>query len=145
MGDAKFGPPLATYGSLSVPIRSSQDSTAWPTALDDSLTSFLQDGLGKAAEFVADRGDLCSILSSPETVVRGNLHAWLPVANYPARLVQALILARDLGLDEMQVQIERKLAQDPIRLSNGRLLEILSSAKGWAAKYSAALGFTVDL
>lgn len=145
VGDAKFGPAMDKYGGMSVPIRSSRTPIPWPTGTDDSLVEFLRSGLGAAAYFVADRIDLCSILSAREDVVRGDLHAWLPVANYPARLVQALILARDLGLSDMQDRIREDLNQDPIRLSNGRLLEILPSAKGWAAKYSVALGFPVGI
>jgi hypothetical protein len=118
---------------------------AWPVGPDDSLNRFLRNGVGAAAEFVVDRADLCSILSAADNVVRGDLYAWLPVANYPARLVQALILAMDIGSFEKQERVREELSREPIRLSNGRLLDIRQSAKGWAAKYSSALGFAVEV
>jgi hypothetical protein len=140
VGDAKFGPALEKYGRMSVPVRATQNSMAWPAKISDELGSFLRNGVGAASEFVSDRADLCSILSSESDVVRGGLHAWLPIANYPARLVQALILAQDLGSDEMQGGIRDKLRSGPIRLSNGKILDVEQSAKGWASKYSLALG-----
>lgn len=143
VGDAKFGPTLEKYGSMSVPVRAAQNSIAWPAEISDELESFLRNGVGAASEFVSDRADLCFILSSDGDVVRGGLHAWLPVANYPARLVQALILAQDLESDEMQRLIREKLASGPIRLSNGRSLDIGKSAQGWASKYSDALGVRI--
>src|ERR1044072_2396560 len=87
VGDAKFGSALERYGRLSVPIRSSSNEMPWPQVVDSSLEEFLQEGLGRASRFVTDRTDLCKLLSSSGDVQRGNLFVWLPVANYPARLV----------------------------------------------------------
>ncbi|MFF9185090.1 hypothetical protein [Streptomyces misionensis] len=143
VGDAKFGSALEKYGRMSVPIRSSSNETPWPQAMDSSLEEFLREGLGRAARFVADRTDLCELLSSCEDVQRGDLYVWLPVANYPARLVQALVLARDIGDTDLESRIRGQLEQGPIRLSNGRSIDVLTSAKGWASRYASALGFDI--
>ncbi|MEU8728042.1 hypothetical protein AB0C68_01470 [Streptomyces tendae] len=145
VGDAKFGPTLERYGRMSVPIRSSNNEMLWPQAVDGSLEEFLREGLGRAAQFVADRTDLCMLLSSSEDVQRGELYAWLPVANYPARLVQALVLARDIGSSGLESRIQGQLEQGPIRLSNGRSMDVLASAKGWASRYSSALGIDIPI
>lgn len=145
VGDAKFGPALEKYGRMSVPIRSSSNEMPWPQAVDGLVEEFLRDGLGRATHFVADRTDLCVLLSSSGDVKRGNLYAWLPVANYPARLVQALLLARDMGALDLESKIQGRLKQGPIRLSNGRSMDILASAKVWASRYSSALGFDIPV
>ncbi len=143
VGDAKFGPALEKYGRMSVSIRSSSNEMPWPQAVDSLVEEFLREGLGRATQFVTDRIDLCLLLSSSEDVQRGNLYAWLPVANYPARLVQALVLARDIGSLDLESKIQGQLTQAPIRLSNGRSMDILASAKGWASRYSGALGLDI--
>ncbi|MFH8659879.1 hypothetical protein [Streptomyces afghaniensis] len=145
VGDAKFGPALEKYGRMSVPIRASSNEMPWPQVVDSSLEEFLREGLGRAARFVADRIDLCELLSASEDVRRGNLYAWLPVANYPARLVQSLVLVRDIGAPALESQIRARLEQGPIRLSNGRSMDVLESAKGWASRYSSALGFDIPV
>ncbi|WP_157606495.1 hypothetical protein [Saccharomonospora cyanea] len=143
MGDAKFGPALEKYGSMSVPIRSSSNEVPWPQTVDRSLEVFLREGLGRATQFVANRTELCLLLSSYEDVQRGELYAWLPVANYPARLVQALVLARDIGSPGLEPWIQGCLEQGSLRLSTGRSMDVLASAKGWASRYSSALGFDI--
>ncbi|MFD5090000.1 hypothetical protein ACFWMR_05330 [Amycolatopsis thailandensis] len=145
VGDAKFGPALEKYGRMSVPIRGSGSEMPWPRAVDTSLEKYLLEGLGGSTRFVADRTDLCVLLSSPGDVWRGELSVWLPVANYPARLVQALVLARDLGSADLESRIQGRLEQGPIRLSNGRSMDVLASAKGWASRYSSALGFDIAI
>jgi len=101
VGDMKFGPPMERYGRMVVRIRGPHDEFPVPKRPDDLLVKWLQEGLGKAKEFVADRADLCVLLSSPEDVWRGDLYAWLPPSNYPARLIQALGLARGIGGSEL--------------------------------------------
>ncbi|MFF6815183.1 hypothetical protein ACFZAG_35660 [Streptomyces sp. NPDC012403] len=145
IGDAKFGPRMEEYGGLSVTVRGARGSIPWPSAADTSLYTFLQEGLGRAVHFVEDRKDLASLLSSSEDVRRGEFFAWLPVANYPARLVEALILSRDIGAVELESDILSKLSGGPIRLNRGRSIDILSSAREWAVSYSKALGFSVSL
>ncbi|MFJ4844898.1 MULTISPECIES: hypothetical protein [unclassified Streptomyces] len=145
VGDAKFGSALEKYGRMSVPIRSSSNEMPWPQAADSLLEEFLREGLGRAVQFVADRTDLCELLSSSEDVRRGNLYSWLPVANYPARLVQALVLARDIGDSDLESRIQGQLKEGPIRLANGRAMDVLASAKGWASRYSSALGFDIAI
>lgn len=145
VGDAKFGSLMSEYGGLSVPVRSSQNDMPWPKAVDGLVENFLREGLEQAARFVVDRTDLCVLLSSSGDVRRANLYAWLPVANYPARLVQALVLARDIGAADLESKIRGQLEEGAIRLSNGRSMDILASAKGWASRYSNALGFDIPV
>ncbi|MEV7034981.1 hypothetical protein AB0N99_32730 [Streptomyces sp. NPDC093272] len=145
VGDAKFGPQMEEYGGLAVTIRGANSSIPWPSSTDASLATFLQDGLGRAARFVTDRRDLATLLASREGVHRGDFFAWLPLANYPARLVEALILSRDIGDPDLESQILSELQGGPISLSNGRSLEILDTARSWAKDYSTALGFDVPI
>ncbi|GAA3137883.1 hypothetical protein GCM10020001_070540 [Nonomuraea salmonea] len=145
VGDAKFGPALEKYGRMSVPIRSSSNKIPWPQAVDEPLEDFLQKGLGQATCFVVDRTDLGVLLSSAEDVQRGELYAWLPVANYPARLVQALVLARDIGLPDLESRIRAELERGPIQLTSGRTMDVLASAREWAGRYSRVLGYDIEI
>lgn len=145
IADAKFDALMSEYGGLSVLVRDSRNAMPWPLAADASLASFLEEGPGQARQFVVDRADLCALLSSSADVHRGEFYAWLPIANYPARLVKALVLARDIGAVDLESGILSKLQDSPISLSNGHSLDILESAKSWAGKYSAALGFEIPI
>lgn len=145
VSDAKFGPLTGEYEGMSVPIRSAHNEFSWPDIVNDSLDRFLHDGLGQAIRFIEDRSDLCELLSSPEDVHRGDLYAWLPMANYPARLVQALVLARDIGAARLESRILDQLKQGPVELPSGRLLDIQGSAVQWSAIFSKALGFDIPI
>jgi hypothetical protein len=78
-------------------------------------------------------------------VRRSDFFAWLPMVNYPARLVEALILSRDISDPDLESRIISKLQGEPIRLSNGRSLNILESANNWASEYSRVLGFDISI
>jgi hypothetical protein len=86
--------------------------------------------------FVVDRLDLAQLLASESDVRRGSLTTWLPPANYPARLVQALILARDLGSVELEAEVKEKLRSGTLLLPGGQEVDIASSAKRWAKTVS---------
>lgn len=145
-GDAKFGDAMEEYGRLSVPIRGIGDpSLEWPAAFTEDVAAWLRDGLGESLTFVEDRADLCRLLQEKGDVARGGLYAWLPIANYPARLVQSLILARDLGSAELEQRALERLAGEPVELSHGRVLDIQSSAGRWAKEYAKVLGIPVQL
>ena len=70
----------------------------WPerARLTDAELQFLRRELAEARGFVQDRADLCWLLTQESDVVRGSLFAWF-YEGYPARLVKALTVARDLG------------------------------------------------
>lgn len=143
IGDLKLGPALSRFGSLSVAIDPMvDDAVDWPTVDDpvESVEKFLRGGIAVAPGFVADRLDLAQLLASESDVRRGNLTTWLPLANYPARLVQALILARDLGSVELEVEIKEKLRSGTRLLPGGQEVDIASSAKHWTKQYAKALG-----
>ncbi|WP_141910242.1 hypothetical protein [Micromonospora sp. A202] len=148
VGDLKFGPALSSFGGLSVAIDPAvDDAVDWPT-VDDSVEyaeEFLHGGIGAAQGFVVDRLDLARLIASESDVLRGNLTTWLPLSNYPARLVQALILARDLGSTELEAEIEKKLRSGTLLLPGGREVDIASSAKRWAKQYAKALGREVPV
>lgn len=143
IGDLKLGPALASFGSLSVAIDPAvDDAVEWPTAGGpvEYVEEFLRGGIAVAPGFVVDRLDLAQLLASESDVRRGNLITWLPLANYPARLVQALILARDLGSAELEAEIKEKLRSGTVLLPGGQEVDIASSAKRWAKQYAKALG-----
>lgn len=143
IGDLKLGPALSNFGSLSVAIDPAvDDAVDWPTTNDpvESVEEFLRGGVAAAPGFVVDRLDLAQLLASESDVRRGHLTTWLPLANYPARLVQALILARDLGSVELEAKIKEKLRSGTLLLPGGQEVDVARSAKHWATQYAKALG-----
>jgi hypothetical protein len=147
VGDAKFAERMKQYGRMSVMIRSADPPLPWPDgrrALAEVLPRLVADFRAEF-DFVADRADLCWLLSQERDVHRGPIYAWLPPASYPGRLVKALIPARDAGLADLEKEIREKLAAGPIRLPDGSELEVARAARDWAKQYSKALGFEVTL
>lgn len=146
IGDAKLGPAMTDFGSLSIKIRGLTDYvTEWPIRPSAELETFLQENLGKSSEFIVDREDLCELLASYDDVARGRFYAWLTRGSYPARLVQALIVAHDMGSSRHISMIKEKLNGGPIVLSSGDRIEILPKARYWAKEYEKALGAKIDL
>jgi hypothetical protein len=145
VGDAKLSEAMAKYGNMAVMLRSLSTPRPWPAGkrLSEEDLGWLVGEFSAQIGFVKDRADLCDVLATNGDLVRGPVFAWLPVASYPARLVQALILARDLGSDQAEQSILEKLRSDPVPLSSGDKIEIMKAARGWAKQYSKALGFAV--
>jgi len=143
VGDLKLGPALSNFGSLSVAIDPAvDDAIEWPTTdyPVECVEDFLRGGVGISRGFVVDRLDLARLLASESDVRRGNLTTWLPRASYPARLVQALILARDSESIELEAEIQERLRSGTLLLPGGQEVDIASSAKRWAKQYAKALG-----
>lgn len=148
VGDAKLGPAMSNYGSLAVRLDPAEpDSIGWPSGsrLGDDHVEFLRVRIGELLGFVEDRADLAAILASESAVRRGGLKAWLLLSNYPARLVQALIIARDLGSDELVEVIRGRLRSGTRMLPDGQDLDIMATAKVWAKQYEKALGYAISL
>ncbi|MFD9941082.1 hypothetical protein ACFWYW_41270 [Nonomuraea sp. NPDC059023] len=145
IGDVNFGPQMDRFGRMSIPIRSEQNEVTWPRKADDTLEEFLTEGPGKASKFVMSRLDLCQLLAAESSIYRGNLHAWLPVANYPARLVQALIIARDIPSTQLESEILERMNQGDIHISPDRSLNVYEDARYWAQRYSSALGIAIAI
>lgn len=148
VGDLKLGPALSSFGSLSVAIDPvADDAVDWPTTDDpaESIEEFLHGGVAIAPGFVVNRLDLAYLLASESDVRRGSLTTWPTRANYPARLVQAFILARDLGSVELEAEVQEKLRSGTLLLPGGQEIDIASSAKRWAKHYAKALGHEVVL
>lgn len=148
VGDAKLGPAMSEFGSLMVAIESAtDDSIDWPAGQKSLpvLGEYLCEGIGASRTFFIDRLDLASILASEFNVRRGRLTTWLPHPSYPARLVQALIIARDIGADELEEVIEARLRSGPQILQDGREVDIFASATRWAKQYEKAVGFAIPL
>ncbi|MFI7702770.1 hypothetical protein [Nonomuraea sp. NPDC049480] len=105
----------------------------------------LADELRQGVAFVRDREDLARALAEKADVIRGQVYAWQPDAGYPARLVQALMPARDMHADELVMSVLDKLSSDPIVLDDGSRLNIQKSARSWAKQYAKAPGFDIPL
>ncbi|MFI2652416.1 MULTISPECIES: hypothetical protein [Micromonospora] len=148
VNDARLGPAMSDFGGMSVSV-SSADGNAIPrNGVDinsEEAVSFLHNGIGAAKSFVRDRADLARLLASPTDVQRGELMAWLPAANYPARLVKALFVARDAELSELISEIDQKLKAGSILLPGGEELQIRPSARRWAREYAKRLGVEVPI
>lgn len=147
VADATFAERMAEYGRLSVMIRSADTPPPWPdrqkalASVLPQLVAEFQAELG----FVSDRADLCWLLSQEGDVHRGRTYAWLPRASYPGRLVQALIVARDAALTELEKEIRARLASPSIQLPDGSKLEITRSARQWADRFSKALRLEIEV
>lgn len=136
-GDRKLGPSMKEYGGLSVWIRPSEErGFEWPAKATDEFIQLVSTEISGLVGFVADRRDLCTLLATPGSVTRGSHFAWLLPANRPARLVEALVLARDMDADELVESITHSLREDEQRLA---------SAKKWAKDYSKALGYPIEV
>ena len=146
VGDEKLGPAMKEYGSLSVAIRSVGDpGVPWPTEPGHGLADSFREELSEAGGFVADRADLARVLASEADVCRGTLYAWLPPASLASRLVQAIVIARDLGDEGIEGDAIARLRSGSLVAEYGRDIDILVSARGWAKRYSRALGYKVNL
>lgn len=154
--DARFAEAMARFGRISIAVRGTDnDPMLWPSAADAETLSVLTERFQEAAGFVADRKELATLLTEKSDVVKGRVYAWLTPTSYPARLVQSLILARDMSDEELTDSALAKLSEDPIELPRSQLeetellgptqIDIRKSAQNWAKQYSKALGFPVPL
>jgi hypothetical protein len=147
IGDARFEDVLSRFGGITVWIRAAQDnSITWPTEkkLNETQLLYLGRQFQTATEFVRDRHDLARLLATRGNVSRDDYYAWLPDNNFPARLVKAMILSRDLEDPQLESEIAAILRPDPSS-ANGMSDESLAVAKGWAKQYSKALGKAIHL
>ena len=147
VGDAKLGPAMSRFGSLMVGIdAASGDSIAWPESAKAStlLGEFLTNGIGASKNFIIGRRDLASVLASEFDIERGALKTWLPHSSYPARLVQALVVARDDGAKDLEELIQAQLQSGVQILQDGQSVDILATARRWARQYEKALGFAIQ-
>ena len=98
-----------------------------------------------ARRFVADRADLCWLLMQEHDVRRDDAVAWL-YQGYPARLVKALVLARELGSSTLEQQVQavlhsgRQVAVSPIETQ-----DVMVAAERWAVQLARQTGTTVTL
>jgi hypothetical protein len=147
VGDSKFDPALERqgYGGMLVTIMGAPDSIDWPSGPSAELTAFLTSGLAVARGFVVDREDLCSLLASEGDVARGNLKAWLPIADLASRLVEALILAGDMGLPDVEDHVRGRIHQDPVTVDFGRVVDITADARSWAKQFGKVLGLEIKV
>jgi hypothetical protein len=146
IGDAKFAERMGRYGRMSVMVRSANPPREWPsgrTVHDEELDDLVDD-CGAQLGFLADRADLVDVLSQEGDLHRGSAYAWLPRASYPARLVQALVLARDMGLADKEKEIRGKLTGTMVLGDSGEV-DIRRSAQQWAKQYGKVLGFEIPL
>jgi hypothetical protein len=147
VGDAKFAQAMQRHGRMSVMLRSLAPPRLWPngrTPTRDDLDGTVKE-FSAQFNFLEGRRDLCKTLAARSDFARGLAYAWLPEASYPARLMQALIIARDAGFRDEEESITERLRAGPIMLPDGSELDVMSSAKRWAKEYSKALGFEVPL
>lgn len=146
VGDAKFGPNLDGYGNFAVMVRPASNLSPWPQRVSEQLDVFLQQRLGAAATVVADRLDLANLLAAPEDVHRGSMFVWLTEGSYPSRLVLAMILARDLGQNDLAAEYRERLEAVPdIPASGGNVIKAVPAARNWAKTYGKRLGVTIEI
>jgi len=145
VGDAKFGVATEGLGGMSIRVVGALEQVPWPDSIDDSFAEDLRRCLGDAISFVVDRADLCELFQSREDVHRGTSYAELQLANYPARLVQSLIIARDLGRADLEASVRIKLQEGPIQFKAAPTVDIYASAKRWAREFERALDISIPI
>jgi hypothetical protein len=59
--------------------------------------------------------------------------------------VQALVIANDIGSDELTETITARLRSGPQILQDGREVDIMATAARWARQYEKAIGFAIPL
>jgi hypothetical protein len=140
IADARLGPAMDEYGRLSVRLRSTGDGLPWPAgrALSEDQAATLGAWFRAARNFVADRRDLADLLAAEAALRRGDLYVWQTKASRPARLVQALILAQDMGDDDLADDLRERLRRGAdVRQPGGP--DELQQARQWAKRYAKAL------
>ena len=144
-GGVQHGGPFSSVGIRrhgSSTLEPTSGAPPWPTEprAGDDVIEYLRLGLGASRAFVRDRADFVFLLMQERDVVRGDLATWLPQA-YPARLLMALRIARDMGdaarADELTTLLRGDLPvasdagkQEPMRVAAGRWAHRLSRASG---------------
>jgi hypothetical protein len=96
-----------------------------------------------ALAFVADRRDLGYLLLNESDVRRGEVSALLGSGLHASRLVNSVMLARDLGDDELERAALDKLARNRDRPTQGWSETFGAEVAYWAGQYAATAG--VDL
>jgi hypothetical protein len=146
IGDEELDPPLKGLGSPSILVRTiGNPSISWPTTIDREFEEYFIDGGREARSFVLDRADLARIFASDSDVCRGSVYAWLPPASFVGRQVLSLIIARDIGEDELAAEVLGVLHSGKLVASYDRDVDILVKARELAERYSKALGFQIEL
>ncbi|MFI8524584.1 hypothetical protein ACIGB8_09065 [Promicromonospora sukumoe] len=140
-GDLRFRAlEAAGYGGVKVKIRPVESRAGWRA--DPEL---LVPELKQAVSFARDREDLCEILMHPESLVRGSVEAWQMIANYPARLAQALLIARDLGRDDLDEKVRAAVGEAPATNVYGKQVVAVESVRRWLAEYTRVVGLEVSI
>lgn len=144
VGDAVLGPKLSEYGRLAVRLRT-EERIGWPgSSVTADQLAFVEALLGEMRAVVAGRRELALVLAAEEPVTRGRVYAWQDRGNHPARLVQALILARDLGDAGLEKHVLGILHGHPTKVPAG-YDSVLTQARRWAADFGKALGQKITL
>lgn len=136
VADEKFADAMAKYGRWAVLVVANENYPApWPAPGDADAIAALNQGFREAAGFFAGRGDFARVKAVKEDVIRGRVHVSPGVNSHPARLVESLVLARDLDDTELADAVLKTLSEDK---------EIRESAKSWAKRFSKELGFAIS-
>jgi hypothetical protein len=117
----------------------------WPTGSrpDDVALAFLRSGLGASRTFVRDRSDLVSLLMRPRDIIRGDLTTWL-YQGYPSRLLEALLIARDMGDAEREEEITGILNSDLPEHWCGTPEPMRVVARRWAKELAKDFGRPIE-
>lgn len=136
--DARFAAKMSKYGRWGLLVFGSENCPApWPMTGDAEAIDAVSEGFREAASFFVDRKDFARVKAERSNVTRGGVYAELPENNYPARLVSALVLARDLGDDELADTILKTLAEESD--------DFRGSARRWAGKFAKELESDISL
>ena len=87
----------------------------------------------------------CYVACRRADITHGQVRVWQPMASYPARTVQYLIIARDIGDQSLVDKAVGALTIGHMELPGGSSVDVRKSAEGWAKQYAKALGFPVPL
>ncbi|GAA4356603.1 hypothetical protein [Angustibacter luteus] len=109
------------------------------------LVEGLAAGLGRAVALVTSRRELCRLLLAEGDVGSGDVYLWHYQA-YPARLVKALLLARDIGAqDDVEQALDALHGGRVLPISPRESEDVLVTATRRAREFEAVLGRPIDL
>nr|BFE56434.1 hypothetical protein GCM10020063_009600 [Dactylosporangium thailandense] len=146
-GDAKFGPLFPKHGRFSVRLRWHEERLIeWPSRKDEVDLRILKINALEALGFIAGREDLCRVLMQQENVLhRGKWYAELGLSSYANRLVMALIIANDLGNNQLIDELRDRIHAGPEKASDGTWVDVLAWSRAAAKEYGKILGSSIDI
>lgn len=101
--------------------------------------------ISAAEAAVVDPEDLCRLLTQQADIPRDSVVVW-PFQGYPARLVMALVSARELGFGGLEAEIIEVLRSGAmVEVAPTQTEDIMVAARRWSATLSEQTGVKISI